>query len=187
MHASVMDFLRESLTRADIEGMEVLEVGSMDLNGSPRQVVLPLRPLRYVGVDTGPGAGVDLVCDASNLTENVGEFAWDVVISTEMLEHAQDWRRAVNEMKRAVRGRPGGLLVVTTRGPGFPYHAHPDDYWRFTTADFQRIFADFDIEVLKDDPGHGFPGVLMKARRTRARYPIDLSTIEVAPVERPAS
>ncbi len=185
MHDSVMHWLAETLTPAEIQDRTVLEVGAADLNGSPRQVIGPLRPLRYLGVDTDIGRGVDLVVPADEpLCDWVGEFAWDVVVSTEMLEHARDWRGAVNEMKRALA--KGGLLVLTTRGPGFPYHAHPDDFWRFTAADFRRIFEDLEILDLRDDPMPGYPGVFMKARKTRARYRIDLSPIKVARVEHPS-
>jgi hypothetical protein len=89
----------------------------------------------------------------------------------------------VAEMKAAVA--PDGLLVVTTRGPGFPYHPHPDDYWRFTCADFAKIFADFEILTLVDDPKPGYLGVFMKARRVYDRYHVDLSKIAVAPVQKP--
>lgn len=183
MHPSVMQFLASALAPEDVAGKTVLEVGSMDLNGSPRSVVLPMRPLQYLGVDSGAGPGVDMVAPAEELTDRVGAFSWDLVISTEMLEHAEHWRTVVQELKQAVA--PHGVLLVTCRGPGFPYHAHPGDFWRFTTDDFRRIFADFELEILQDDTDPAFPGVFMKARKTRARYQIDLAPIEVAPVVRP--
>src|SRR6266704_124 len=57
-----------------------------------------------------------------------------------------------------------GVLVVTTRSPGFHYH-HPPDRWRYTQAAFAEILARLDLEpvVLADDPE--YPGVFVKARK----------------------
>jgi len=180
MHPSVMQFLRENIGECEIRGKEVLEIGSQDVNGSPREVILPHAPKKYIGVDAGHGKGVDLVMDVKDITSYFGIDWFDVVISTEMLEHAHDWRLAVDQMKRVLR--PGGLLVVTARGPGFPYHPYPGDYWRYTVDDFKRIFSDMWIIHLGPDTDASSPGVFLKSRKTGATGVVDLRSIEVAPV-----
>jgi SAM-dependent methyltransferase len=175
MHPSVMAFLRQELKYSEIAGMEVLEVGSQDVNGSPREVVQGLNPGKYTGVDFAAGKGVDLVLDVSKLGIKFGQEAFDVVISTEMLEHAKDWRTAVEQMKDVLR--VGGLLVVTTRSKGFPYHGYPHDYWRYRIEHFQQIFADMSILTLQNDPMH--PGVFLKALKGEATGSIDLTRIQV--------
>ena len=165
MHSSVLEFLRRALPREEVSGAAVIEVGSRNVNGSPRQVVEPLKPAAYIGVDAVPGPGVDIVEDATKLHRlDLLSFGFDIVISTEMLEHAFDWRSAVASMKR-VTSRLGGLLVITTRSPGFPLHEFPADYWRFTLEDFERIFRDFEILMLERDTQQGHPGVFLKARK----------------------
>lgn len=176
MHDSVMTFGMSALTAAEARGKSVLEVGSMNVNGSLREHVLSLGPTSYLGVDFMAGPGVDVVCDASHLEQRFGKDAFDIVISTEMLEHAQDWRGAVLAMKTVLRG--GGLLLLTARGPGFPLHGYPHDWHRFTVQDFRRMFSDFEIGALKDDPQH--PGVLLLARKPAAWRPTGLSDIHVA-------
>jgi SAM-dependent methyltransferase len=179
MHPSVMSFLRDEVREQDITGKTVLEIGSQDVNGSPRDALFGYGPASWVGVDMIGGKGVDVVLSVEQIP---GHFPtpFDVVISTEMLEHAQDWRTAVRVMKQMTA--PGGLLVVTTRGPGFPFHGYPHDYWRFTIPDFMKIFADMNITALHED-APGFPGVLMKARKQPTLVTeVDLSKIEVAPV-----
>jgi len=57
MHDSVMLFLASVLKARDIAGREVLEIGSCDVNGSPRNHILPCGPKKYIGIDTGPGKG----------------------------------------------------------------------------------------------------------------------------------
>lgn len=181
MHPSVMDFLRSEIGGGEIQGRSVLEVGSQNVNGSPREVLIPYGPSKYVGVDFGHGKCVDLVMDVKDLTAYFGVESFDVVVSTEMLEHAHDWRDAVDQMKDVLR--PGGLLVVTTRSPGFPYHGYPNDYWRFTVADFREIFADMDVSYLEpDEPS--MPGVLLKARKTLKTGSVELARVHVAAAPR---
>lgn len=180
MHPSVMDFLHSEVSPEEIRGKELLEVGSQNVNGSPREVLECHAPAKYVGVDFAAGPGVDVVADVSELVSRFGVESFDVVVSTEMLEHAYDWRIAVQQMKTVLR--PGGLLVVTTRSPGFPYHGYPHDYWRYTVKNFEAIFADTEISTLVSDPLPGHPGVLMKARKRANVMPVDLDTVRVLPV-----
>lgn len=182
MHPSVMQFLGERVAGSEIRDLNVLEVGAQDVNGSPRSVILPHKPKKYVGVDFSHGKGVDLVMDVKDLTSYFGKESFDVVISTEMLEHASDWRVAVNQMKDVLQ--QGGLLILTTRGPGFPYHGYPHDYWRFTVNDFKDIFSDMWILHVDKDTDPCSPGVFLKAKKTGATGTIDLSSISVAPVSR---
>jgi SAM-dependent methyltransferase len=157
-----MDFLRRSVDATFVVGRSVLEVGALDVNGSPRNVIYPMAPAVYVGVDQVAGPGVDKVVPAERLIEEFGIDCFDLVVSTEMLEHAQDWKLAVSQMKRVLK--EGGHLILTARGPGFPQHDFPADYWRFTPADFARIFSDMDILRLEPDMG-AMPGVLIHARK----------------------
>lgn len=176
MHDSVMSFGKKVLTSVDVKNKRVLEVGSMNVNGSLRGHTLSLGPASYIGVDFASGAGVDVVCDAVDLVKRFGEASFDVVISTEMLEHAENWRGAVDAMKQVLA--PGGLLVLTMRGPGFPLHGYPHDWHRFTVEDTRLIFADFSVVTLEKD--WQFPGVLLCARKP-AR--VNLAAIHVAPAD----
>src|SRR4026209_2299794 len=58
-HSSCITFGKTNLTKDDIEGKRVLEVGSFNVNGSLRTIVETLRPQQYVGVDFQEGPGVD--------------------------------------------------------------------------------------------------------------------------------
>jgi SAM-dependent methyltransferase len=184
MHDSVMAFGRAVLTSKYVRGKQVIEVGSMNVNGSLRTHVESLGPSSYVGVDIIAGHGVDVVCDAVDLKKRFDKNAFDVVISTEMLEHAEDWRATIAVMKRILRS--GGIFLLTARGPGFPLHGHPYDWHRFTVNDFRRIFADFQIDALEADPDPQRPGVLMYARKPRAwrrKNSVNLASIDVAPAD----
>jgi SAM-dependent methyltransferase len=176
LHNSVLWWLETSLRLIDLNGRRILEVGAYDVNGSPREVVGRLfKPELYQGVDIRPGPGVDQVLAAAALGYAGHDF--DAVISTEMLEHALDWRGAINGMKRALA--PGGWLFLTARSPGFGRHDHPGDYWRFTSWDMGRIFDDLlFVSVVEDEM---YPGVFVKGQRQEGPWiPRDLSEIRVA-------
>ena len=97
-------------------------------------------PSEYLGVDAEAGIGVDEICWAEDIVGRFGEQSFDVVIATELLEHVADWRPVVENLKQVLHD--GGVLVVTTRSEGFPYHAWPHDHWRYSIDDFRQIFAD---------------------------------------------
>ena len=160
MHGSVSEWVAEVLTRGDVEGRTIAEAGGMDENGTVRPYLETLGPAAYIATDMRPGPGVDVVIDAADLP-SLGSFG--IVLSTEMLEHAQDWRAAMRGMIAAVE--PGGLLVITTRSKGFPRHGYPDDWWRFSVPDMRLILerAGLDAEVVQADPET--PGVFAKARK----------------------
>jgi SAM-dependent methyltransferase len=163
-NATGIDFVARNLTREMVAGRDVLEVGAYDVNGSVRPSVESLGPARYLGVDITPGPRVDAVMDAGDLVANLGAESFDIVLTTEMVEHVRDWRRVFHNLKTVVR--PGGILVVTTRSIGFHYHGWPYDFWRYEPEDMRDIFADFEIIAIERDPEA--PGVFVVARRPQA-------------------
>ena len=165
MHPSAYIFASRALTPEDVKGRRVVEAGAHDYNGSVRSVYEAMGPASYTGTDMEPGPGVDLVCPAEKLPDVLGEAGADVVISTEMLEHAEDWRGAAAGLARVLA--PGGLLLLTTRSPGFPYHPHPGDHWRFTVDDMDGIAeaCSLDVVRLEPDPDWNCPGVFLLARK----------------------
>lgn len=165
MHPSILEvFERGLLQPKDVRYKTVLEVGSADVNGSVRPIIEALEPASYLGVDNAPGQRVDKVLDCGDLLATFGEGAFQVVVTTEMLEHVADWRRCVANLAGVVA--EGGLLVITTRSPGFPYHAFPEDHWRFSTKVMYGILDACGLEVLECFPDDGAtPGVIAKARK----------------------
>lgn len=155
------DFGEAHLTENEVRGKKVLEVGARDVNGSLRSIAERNEPAAYVGVDLEIGPGVDEVCNVYELTEHFGTESFDVLICTEMIEHVLYWQKAISQMKRILK--PGGILLITTRSKGFPYHDYPFDYWRFELSDMEAIFSDMKIESL--EPDKSMPGVLVAARK----------------------
>jgi hypothetical protein len=124
-------------------------------------------PRSYVGVDIRPGPGVDIVCPAENLNRQFGDQAFDIVFATEVVEHIRDWRTAIENMMNLVR--IGGVLLLTTRSPGYPYHGSPHDYWRYDASSFRAIFQGWSVVALEDDPHR--PGIFVSARKLEHKSP----------------
>ena len=171
-------FGAKSLMPEEIRGKRVLEVGAYDVNGTLRPIIEAWQPTEYVGVDLVSGPGVDVVCPAEALAAHFGPASFDVVISTEMLEHVRDWRTVVRNLKQICR--PGGIVLLTTRSPGYPYHAHPHDFWRYTEADMRAIFADCDLMALESDLAR--PGVFLKAIKRAEAPEVDLAPIALVSI-----
>jgi Methyltransferase domain len=186
MTPAIMAWGERIITADDVYGAAVLEVGSANVNGSLRAHVESLEPGAYIGVDSFQDptiGGVDEEVRGENLVARFGLETFDLVLSTEMLEHAEYWKDVVWNMKAVTI--PGGLNIVTTRSVGFPYHPFPEDWWRFSVGDCAAIWADWTVEDLTDDPDN--PGVFIRARRPadwdpdEGRYFLDLMEVTRQP------
>jgi SAM-dependent methyltransferase len=137
----------------------VLEVGSYNVNGSVRPFFLGVED--YVGVDITPGPGVDVVLTTPTRLP-FPDARFSVLVSTEMLEHAEFPALVVAEMFRVLRR--GAPLLLTTRSEGFGYH-NPPDYHRFSVAQIMDLltWSGFGRATVAPDPQ--VPGVFAIAYR----------------------
>lgn len=133
--AVVTPGVAQFLSRAPTPLGAVLEVGSYNVNGSAREA---LKHASWFGTDLRSGPCVDFVCDAIDLPRYFNR-CFDAVVCVETLEHCADWRRTLLAMTSCVRA--SGMVLLTTPAPGFPRHDYPNDYWRFTKADWLRIIG----------------------------------------------
>ena len=97
--------------RLNQPGVRVLDLGGRDVNGTPR--ALFRRAAAYIAVDMRAGRGVDVVADAATL--DLGE-TFDVVLSTELLEHTDKGAQIVGTARRHLRS--AGTFLATMAGPG---------------------------------------------------------------------
>ena len=96
----------------------VLEVGSLDVNGTVRTF---FQDCDYLGIDVGPGPGVDLV--AAGHLFDAGDDTFDTVISCEVMEHNLFWTETFANMVRLTA--PGGAVIMTCASRGRPVHGTP--------------------------------------------------------------
>jgi SAM-dependent methyltransferase len=96
-------------------GSDVLEVGSLIVNGTIRDL---FADCRYVGLDCRPGPGVDVLSLAHEYMAADGTF--DVVCALETFEHDPHAVATIANMLRLLR--PGGLFFMTCAGEGRAEH-----------------------------------------------------------------
>jgi SAM-dependent methyltransferase len=149
----IQDFLFRSREFLPPNGYRALEVGSRDVNGTPRQSFNDAS--WYCGVDIEPGPCVDLICGGESLSRVFAPESFEVVICCETLEHCvRPW--VIAEQIRHVL-KPGGLLIASAPTFGFPEHRYPIDCYRFGEDAFRLwLFAGMTIlnlETLTDDAG----------------------------------
>ena len=97
-------------------GGRVLEVGSLNINGSVRDFFVNSE--EYVGCDLGEGRGVDIVCAGHELPYVDGYF--DIAISCECFEHDKNWRKTFSKMVDLVK--VGGLVIFSCATTGRQEH-----------------------------------------------------------------
>ena len=108
----------------------------------------PYRPLflaraDYVGADLPGNPAADLVINPDG-TVPLGDQSFDLVLSTQVLEHVSDPDLYLRECLRLLR--PGGRLLLTTHGI-FAYHPDPVDLWRWTCEGLQEAVRRTGFEI----------------------------------------
>jgi len=111
-----VDWCIEQLGLGRLRGLKVLDVGSADINGNNRHYFG--EGCQYTGCDVAPGPNVDIVCPC-HLLPYLPEL-FDVIISTECLEHDKHWEATVQKICELLR--PGGVFIMTCASTGRPEH-----------------------------------------------------------------
>ena len=103
----------------------IVEFGSMNVNGSLRDVAP--KDATYVGLDLEAGPGVDVVVSPGQPVPVCSGYA-DLVVSSSALEHDALFWTTFEVMCRICK--PGGYIYINVPSNGF-VHAYPLDCWRF--------------------------------------------------------
>jgi SAM-dependent methyltransferase len=170
VNQKILDFIK----RVPVEtGNKVLEVGSMNVNGSPRQVIT--ADVTYIGIDFRGGDGVDLVMNAEDIGEKWPAGYFDVVLCCETLEHCENWQRVLTAAWAVLR--VGGYFCLTTPTIKKGRHNYPSDYWRWTMEDYSKMFAGQEVIKLVEVWHAGLGAIV---RKTTDSLDLNVSPTAVA-------
>ena len=135
--------------------ISILEIGSLDVNGSIRNLFDFAS--EYIGIDLEKGPNVDLILNGTDIDKLNKSF--DIIISCECFEHAKDWKKIFNKMCQI--SKPNSFVVVSVASTGRVEHGtqrsgnwqspgNKDDYYlnltkkHFTSNfDLAKIFSNF--------------------------------------------
>lgn len=129
MIKQVQDFIEE-FYKLHGPFKDVLDVGSLDVNGSVHEVFIRLgHEGGFTGMDMRDGKGVDVVLNGHDIDKNWKKPSFDLVLCCDTLEHDDRFWVTVEQMRKVLK--PGGWLLITVPSFFHGRHDHPSDYWRF--------------------------------------------------------
>lgn len=118
----------------------------LDYGCADRPYQRDLSPgMTYVGADLRGNVEADVQLREDG-TVPLSDGQFDLVLSTQVLEHVEDPVGYLDECHRLLK--PGGSLVLSTHGVMY-YHRDPEDYWRWTSAGLRKILTERGFEVME--------------------------------------
>ena len=134
---AVVQFIEEL---ARIPKPTIVELGTrrQERQQSTRHSVWVPHAEQYIGVDYLPGEDVDLVADVHELTRHFPPESVDGVVACSVFEHIKYPWIAAHQIATVLK--KGGFVFIHTHQT-FALHAHPHDYWRFSTEGLETLFA----------------------------------------------
>jgi SAM-dependent methyltransferase len=150
-HKEQLDFFSTILESGILKGkqLRILEIGSLDINGTTRQLCGHLSISEYIGLDLGAGPGVDVIRSGHEyLSDSHDQF--DLILSAECLEHNPFWRETIENSIRLLK--PQGLLIfswATTGRAEHGTHANSPESAPFIVQDFDNYYRNISRRDLK--------------------------------------
>jgi len=149
MHQSSMekmqDFVARYLETRRDEALQILDLGSLDVNGTYRPL-FDAPGWAYTGVDLSPGPNVDLVLSDPYRWRILPARRFDVIVSGQTFEHIEFFWVTLQQMVRVLR--PGGLICIIAPSRGYE-HRYPVDCWRFYPDGFRALAAYVGLDLLE--------------------------------------
>ena len=127
------------------EPLLILDLGSLDVNGSYREY-FEVFSWTYRGIDMAAGKNVDIVLQDPYNWQEIRSSSADVVISGQAFEHIEFFWLTMLEISRVLK--PEGLCCLIAPSGG-PEHRYPVDCWRFYPDGFVALARFTSLKVLE--------------------------------------
>jgi SAM-dependent methyltransferase len=111
---------------------------------------MPYKPLfgnnvEYLAYDFIDNPKATKFLNSSNTTNEI-KSSYDIVLSSQVLEHVDNPSVYLNEIFRVLK--QDGILLLSTHG-NWMYHPSPKDFWRWTSEGLIKLINDHDFEVIE--------------------------------------
>jgi len=147
VHQSSLDkmlaFRKKYLENRKNEPLFILDLGSLDVNGSYRGY-FESSPWTYRGIDRTAGKNVDIVLQDPYNWREIKSGSADVVVSGQAFEHIEFFWLTMLEIARVLK--PEGLCCLIAPSGG-PEHRYPVDCWRYYPDGFAALARFASLEV----------------------------------------
>jgi SAM-dependent methyltransferase len=179
MHDTAMSFGKTFFDTylAKAQGLTILDIGSLDVNGALRSVAPAGNT--FIGVDFAEGKGVDrVITDPYHLPFE--DNSVDACVSSSCFEHSEFFWLVFNDILRILK--PSGLLYINVPSNGH-FHRYPVDCWRFYPDSGRALQnwgrrSGFNVAMLESFTGrqasaiwNDFVAVFVKDEAHAADYP----------------
>jgi len=135
------DYLKKNIP--DFNKLSVLDIGSIDLNGSSKKFFGP----DYFGIDLVSGPNVDMILNGQDIHKLKKKF--NIIISCEVFEHAHNWKKIFQAMFDNTT--TFGIVIFSCASTGRLEHGtnrtnpaegglNTDYYKNLTIKDFKKHF-----------------------------------------------
>jgi SAM-dependent methyltransferase len=146
----IIQFIRKEALPLMKAGVKVLDAGSGKKHEQQMRGELLATGAMLHTCDINEGPGVDFAADVSDLPFE--DETYDIVLSTQVLEHVKDPAKVVQEMARVLK--PGGHLFLTTPQSS-PLHNLPWNFFNFTNLGLRLLFEQAGLVVEKEEAQGG--------------------------------
>ena len=121
MTPEVLEWYKDIIPRYSKEKSRILDVGSLDINGSLKDVA---SYSEYIGIDIKEGKNVDVVLNAHDISKRFNKESFDIVSCSSMLNSDPEFWVSIENMRINFRSLEN----------------YPTDYYRFTIDVFKDLF-----------------------------------------------
>ena len=129
------------VAQAFVDGGALLDYGCGSM---PYKPVFAERVDEYHGADLATNDCADVSLSSTGALPLPSE-RFEIVLSTQVLEHVEDPALYLSEAQRVLK--EDGVIILSTHG-SWHYHPTPGDYWRWTSTGLRKIIEDAGFTVV---------------------------------------
>lgn len=126
MHQEAFEGIKNLIKKYNVTNQydRALDIGGQNVNGTVHTL---LKVNRWDVLDIYPGPGVTIVADGTTWRKPPEDPGYELVISTETLEHVKNWQGILHTVSDSLI--PGGVFLGSWASTGRVPHTSTGDEW----------------------------------------------------------